>query len=672
MGEWIGFSFSHPVASALIAAAMPRHSPSSQNNARSGATASGTSSFISPFWMWLLVFASVLLAYAPALSAGLIWDDAGHITRPDLRSLAGLGRIWFERGATQQYYPLLHSAFWFEHHLWGDAPLGYHLLNVLLHAANACLFATLLRRLAIPGAWFAAFLFALHPVCVESVAWISEQKNTLSTLFYFSAALVYVRFDTARASASAFTQPFSRRPARSPHTFSVRLYALATTLFICALLTKTVTATLPAALLVIFWWQRRRLDWRRDVVPLLPWLALGATAGWFTAKFERDLIGASGSDFNFSLADRLLIAGRAFWFYLGKLVWPADLIFIYPRWTLDPAQLWQWAFPIAGAALLGVAVFAAYIRTYGRSALTALLLFAGALFPVLGFFNIYPFQFSFVADHFQYLASLAVFALVGAAIAQIATTLSIAARTAAIAPLFLLLGFLSWKQSTIYRDVFTLYETTLARNPACWMAHNNLAIALADTGRIPEAIPHLETTLALKPDFAQAENNLGDDLVRLGRAPEAIPHFERALHLQPNYAVAQRNLGMALAMTDRAEEAVAHFARAAEIQPSDAEAELDWAVALAQTSHFPAAAPHFERALALAPNYIDAHVAYGHAFAAHQQLDDAVAQFRAALELDPRSADAQLGLAYALRSLGRNEEAQKHFLAAKALGASSP
>ena len=212
--------------------------------------------------IYALIAAAALAAYWPALRGGLVWDDPAHITAPALRSLHGLWRIWFSLGATQQYYPLLHSAFWIEHRLWGDAVLGYHLANLAQHAFAACLVVLIVRRLALPGAWLAGMVFALHPVCVEAVAWISEQKSTLSAVFYLSSALVYLRFDRTRRRSS---------------------YLWALGLFVLALLTKTVTATLPFALLVIFWWQRGRLDWRRDVRPLLPWMALGAAAGLFTA-----------------------------------------------------------------------------------------------------------------------------------------------------------------------------------------------------------------------------------------------------------------------------------------------------------------------------------------------------------------------------------------------------
>src|SRR6185312_9465318 len=228
---------------------------------------------------------------------------------------AGLGQIWTRPGATQQYYPVVHSAFWLEHRLWGDATLGYHLLNVLLHVTAACLLAAVLRKLAVPGAWLAAFLFALHPVAVESAAWISEQKNTLSTVFYLLAALAYLRFD-ARRTAGA--------------------YALGLLCFLLALFTKSVTATLPAALLLVLWWKRGRLEGRRDVRPLLPWLAAGLAAGAFTAWVERHFVGAQGPAYVLDLPQRCALSGRIIWFYLGKLAWPARLTFIYPHWTIDP------------------------------------------------------------------------------------------------------------------------------------------------------------------------------------------------------------------------------------------------------------------------------------------------------------------------------------------------
>jgi hypothetical protein len=341
-----------------------------------------------------LVYGVTILAYWPALKGGLLWDDDHHVTQASLQSWEGLGRIWFELGATQQYYPILHSAFWVEHRLWGDAVLGYHLVNVFLHATNACLLLALMRRLEINGAWLAAFLFALHPVHVESVAWIAEQKNTLSLVFYLLAALTYLRFRLQQHRS---------------------YWYLATGLFVLALLTKSVTATLPAALLVIFWWQQSRLEFRTDIAPLVPWFILGAASGLFTAWVERNVIMANGAAFDFSWVQRGLLAGRVVWFYVLKLLWPTSLIFTYPRWTVDVHAFGQYLY-LLGLFCLWGGLF--WLRRFSRGPLTALLIFGGSLLPVLGFFNVYPFIFSYVADHFQYLASVSMIVLVAVGLAD--------------------------------------------------------------------------------------------------------------------------------------------------------------------------------------------------------------------------------------------------------------
>ncbi len=633
-----------------------------------------------------MIFLAALVSYWPALGGGTIWDDEGHITRPDLRSLTGLMRIWFEPGATQQYYPLLHSAFWLEHHLWGDAPLGYHLLNVLLHATSACLFATLLRRLAksAPNAkssfslfasggatWLAGMIFALHPVCVESVAWIAEQKNTLSTALCLAAALAYLRYATDR---------------------NPRHYAIATAWFVAALCTKTVTATLPATLLVIFWWRDGWAGARRKFPTLLPWLGLGALGGFATAHFERVMIGAQGADFALSAVQRVLLAGRVVWFYFGKLLWPANLIFIYPRWTIESDDALAYAFPLAALALMG---FLAWRTRTSRGPLAAALIFIGSLFPALGFVNVFPFIFSFVADHFQYLASLAVIALVPLALQRLVVHLPRWVSLTAPALLVATLGVLTWRQAGMYSDVVTLYETTLARNPACWMAHNNLGNTLAAAGRPDEAIAHFEAALKLRPDYPEAESNLADQLNVLNRSAEAIPHLQRALQREPNYAAAHGNLGVAFMATGRTEEglaefrtairlqpnyvqahfnlglalartghhveAIPEFATAVRLQPDHADAEQNWGIALTLEEKYPEAFQHFERALQISPDAAGIHHTFGRALARAGRTDDAIAQFREALQLNPDFADAHFNLALALRQAGRMDEATQHY-----------
>lgn len=607
-----------------------------------------------PRWLYLLLFLATLIAYWPALHAGFIWDDAGHVTRPDLQSFAGLFRIWFEVGATQQYYPLLHSAFWLEHKLWGDSALGYHFLNLLLHAANACLFARLLQRLAIPGAALAAFLFALHPVCVESVAWISEQKNTLSTLLYLSAALTFLNFhDTSRSGPN----------------FQPRPYLLAISLFAAALLTKSVTATLPAALLVVLWWRQGSLHFRRDVLPLLPWFALALAAGLHTAHFERTQIGADGDAFALTFTERLLLAGRVPWFYLGKLLWPANLIFIYPRWTVDTTSSAQWLFVLATLALLAAAFFASNKTTWGRGALTALLLFGGTLFPVLGFVNVYPFLFSYVADHFQYLAALPILTFFAAVAAHAVERLPLKTPKLALlaTPLLLLLGFLTFQQSRTYHDTLTLWQTTATRNPSAWIAHNNLALALTERGRIQEAITHLETALVLRPDYPQALSNLGDNLTRLGRPLEAIPHLERALALQPNFADAHNNLGSAYAALDRYADAIPAFERTLALNPRHPVAHRNLGFAIAASGRNAEAVPHFTRAVELAPRDPQAHLGLAIALLLDNRFPAAEPHFHRAIELDPENPAPHLALARALQQQGRLTEAESHLRTARRL-----
>lgn len=589
--------------------------------------------------VFAMIFVVTLVAYFPALTGDFLWDDAGHVTAPALQSWSGLRRIWFEPGVTQQYYPLLHTAFWLEHRLWGDATFGYHLINVLWHATSACLLVAILRRLAVPGALLAGFLFALHPVGVESVAWIAEQKNTLSTVFALSAVLAWLRFED------------ERRPAR---------YAIATLWFVAALLTKTVTATLPGALLVVAWWRRGRLSWPADVLPLSPWLASGLAAGLGTSWLERAQIGATGGDFSLDAMGRVLLAGRVVWFYLGKLLWPAGLAFFYPRWTIDATIAWQWLFLVAALALLG-GLF--QLRQRSRAPLAAALLFGGTLFPALGFVNAYPFVFSYVADHFQYLASLGLIAFLAAAATRGFALLSRPrwSGPAVAAAVLLIFGDLTWRQSGMYRDIFTLYEATLARNPASWVAHLNLGTALDEAGRPAAALPHLQRALELKPGFPETLNSLGNVLNRLGRPREALPLLEQAVRIQPRFAGAHNTLGAALMSLGRAGDGIAEFGRAIELDPRLALAHVNLGWASANSGRVAEAVAQFEQALRLQPDLADAQVKWGLTLAMHGDMTAAMPHLERAVELRPEDADTRYVLGGALLEVGRRVAAIEQF-----------
>jgi protein O-mannosyl-transferase len=516
------------------------------------------------------------IAYYPSWHGGLLWDDAAHLTHPALQSLHGLWRIWTDLSATQQYYPLAHSAFWLQHRMWGDAVLGYHLVDIALHATSAFLIALILRRLSIPGAFIAAALFALHPLHVESVAWISELKNTLSTTCYLAAALLYLRFDDDRDR---------------------RHYAGALVLFVCALFAKTVTATLPAALLVVFWWRRGTLSVRRDLRPLVPFFVAGISAGLLTAWVERHLIGAQGAGFELSVVERVLIAGRAIWFYAAKLAWPSPLVFIYPRWDLGTQAWWQYLFP---CAVVGVLIAFWLLRGRTRTPLAVMLLFCGALFPALGFVDVYPFRFSFVADHFAYLATIPVIALIAAVLARVPT----GARVTVVTILAFVLGALTWRQSGNYASAETLYRATLAENPDAWIAHNNLGKLLAEDGRRAEARMHFSEAARLDPDVAEHHMNLGRLAIAEGSLAEAVQHLETGLRLEPGSADGLSNLGVALLRQKKTDAAIAKFEEALRIDPSHGEARenlgsthLAEGVARAQAGDLANARNHFACAL---------------------------------------------------------------------------
>lgn len=489
----------------------------------------------------------LLLVYLPALGGGVLWDDPAHMTQPPMASLSGLAKIWFDPAATQQYYPLLHSFFWLQHQAFGASTTAHHIVNLLLHAGATILAWLVLRQLRIPGAFLVALIFSVHPLQVESVAWISEQKNTLSAIFYLSALLTYLRFDRSR----------SRRD-----------YGVAIGLFVLGLASKTIVATLPAAILVIFWWRRGRLDFRRDVPPLLPFFVLSIGAAMVTSHMEFALVGGvAGPDFDLSIGQRLIQSGKAVWFYAGKLFWPTELMFFYPRWTFDATDLRQWL-PFATAIMVVVGCWALRHRT--RAPLAAVLLFGGTLFPALGFVNVYPFRFSYVADHFQYLAGLSLIALAIGSVVTFWRRWHSAPRrlgNALAIGLVLILAGLSWRESHRYgTDDIAFYRSIIEENPKAWIAEQNLAMSLQAKGDSVGALPHYLRALAIHPDLADVRFEVAGLYYVWGRKADAVEEFDKAVRLRPWYGKGRFNYGAALVGVGARERAIAQFDTAASIE----------------------------------------------------------------------------------------------------------
>ena len=639
-----------------------------------------------------LLIVLTVAAYTPVLTAGFVWDDDDHVTQNEtLRDLTGLKRIWFERGAVPQYYPLVHTTFWVERHLWGLNATGYHVVNVLLHVMGALLLWRVLYVLVIPGSYLAALLFALHPVSVESVAWITERKNILSTVCYLAAALAWFRHHTVgRLTSPAASQsaPGSTPSSGSePETASRRWYVVSLLLFICALLSKTVTVSLPAALLLIVWWKRGRIPWS-DVRPLLPFFAIGVLLATNTALMERTRVGATGTDWSFTLADRILIAGRALWFYASKLVWPTNLTFIYPRWTVDAGDFAQWLYPIG----VVVAVTAAWLMRgrIGRGAIVALLFFGGTLVPALGFFNVYPMRFSFVADHFQYLASIGLITLgaVGlhARLPRISLVIPIA------------LAVLTWRQARVYHGLETLWSDTIARNPNAWLAHNNLGNVLLDRSQTDSAIVLYQNAVRLKPDYYEAHGNLAAALLRLGDVEGARTSVDAALHTSPGYVPALVSratillrdgrpneaivvlqdvlrhepengealnvMGSAFAARGDAGNARAAFEAAVRVQPELIVPRVNLARTLLRAGESAQAESQLDEALRRSPNDSDARNAKGMVLVARGQTAEAIAYFQDLARALPGDASARFNLGTLLSQAGRSDLAIAEFQAA--------
>jgi tetratricopeptide (TPR) repeat protein len=590
---------------------------------------------------WVLagaLFGITLIVYIPAYTAGFIWDDDHYVTQnPVLRDAEGLRRIWFEIGATPQYYPLVHSSFWLEHHFYNLKPFGYHFINVLLHAGSAVLLFVILRRLRVPGAWFGAALFAIHPVQVESVAWVTERKNVLSGMFYLSAMLCYLVFDARRSGDTVESQ--ERQDGRA-------WYVLAVFSFVCALLSKTVTSTLPAAILLAIYWLRGRID-RRDWLRTAPMFVLGLGFAGLTAWMERKEVGAEGSDWSFSIIERFLIAGRVCWFYLGKLLWPHPLIFIYPRWVISDHVWWQYLFPLAAIALL--AVLWRMRDRWGRGPLVAMLFFGGSLFPALGFFNVYPMRFSFVADHFQYLASIGPLTLIGAGLfiggRRLARGQS--ARMGQVLPMAALLiaGVLSWRQVFIYQNIEGLWRDTLARNPTAWMAHGNLAAGLAEQGRLDEALEHAAVVLRARPDLPSTHVNHGDILIRARRGEEAEAAYRRALEIDANHLKAHFALGNLLVDMGRTKEAIEQLSRVVELAPEFPSGHRRLGIAYEDAGDWANAAAEYRRALELQPRFPDAMHGLARIYMKTNHNAEAVACFQKAIAMRPNFPEAYNDLA---------------------------
>lgn len=607
-----------------------------------------------PGWRAAILVASVLVVYLPALGGGYLWDDDVYVTdNLALRSVAGLVDIWRIPPTTKQYYPLTFTSFWLEYRLWGEAPFGYHATNVALHAANAVLVWRLLLLLGVPGAFAAAWIFAVHPLHVESVAWIAERKNVLSGFFALLATLSWVRFlgDGCR-----------RRLAATGLCFGL------------ALLAKTQVCGLPAVLFLLAWWKRpERL--RVAVAPLAVLAAAGAGIAAITIWCERHVGEILYDPPRLDAVARLLVAGRAVWFYQAKLLWPADLRAIYGVWDVDPRAVGQVVLPLAAAAAM--ALLWGLRRHLGKGPVTAAASFLLCLAPTLGFVDFQFMRQSFVADHFAYLASIPAIALAVAAACRAAELLPAAGRLPAVrvAALVLLVGLLGvagWRRAFVHRDEESLWRDNVERDPDCAAAHNHLGVAQLARGGVGEAIASFRTAATLDPTLADARHNWGMALQRQGRFDEAIAQYEAGLRLRPDSRSLRNSIGVAMHAKGDLDAAASFYEEAIRLDPAYATAHNNRGTILVARGDPAAAVEHFRTALRLQPAYPEAHDNWGVALVALGRREEALAHFEAAAAIDPGLAAAQRHWASTLAELGRYEDAVERYRAAIALQPSRP
>jgi len=520
--------------------------------------------------------------YAVSLPGGFVWDDDTHLLDNPVFAPGGLRSIWFSPPQVINYWPVTFTSYWFDHALWGFDPLGYRVVNVLLHSLASVVLWRVLVQLRVPLAWLCAAVFALHPVNVESVAWIAQRKNVLSLLFFLCAAWSYLRFEASER---------------------ISLYYVSLACHALAMLSKGAAAPFPAVILLLAWWQRGSIT-RRDLARSAAFFAVTAIASLLEFSTQ-DLVADGAVVRDDSFLARLVGSGCVAWFYLGKALVPTDLVFVYPRWSIDPGNVLHWV-PLLAAVGVVVALFASPLRRrpWARALQCAVLFYGLLLSPVLGFFDIYYMRYSFVADHYQYLALIGVVAFVVAGGGQLLLGRWGDRRAALLlvaGVVLLVFALSSARLSRSYLDEERLWRDTLVKNPDAFLAHYNLAHLLERRDEFEEALHHYRETLRIEAGHVEAMNNLGQVLKQEGRSEEAARWFRDAIATAPAYIAPRNNLGVLQHRTGDHSAAKRSYEAALEFEPDNAVLHFNLARLLDDMDQRGNALVHYRRAAVLAP-----------------------------------------------------------------------
>ncbi len=589
-------------------------------------------------WSVLRVAAIVVAAasiYSPVIRGDWLWDDKAELSQnPEVSGPGGLASIWLEPAHTD-YFPLKSTVQWMAWRMFGDQPIGYHVLNIALHGLSGLLVWRLFARLRLPLAWLGGLLFVVHPLAVESVAWVAELKNTLALPPLLLAFSAYLDFDES---------------GRRRHYLAALLW------FLASLLCKTSGVMFPVVLLLHQWWKSGGIT-GRHLRATIPFFLVSLVLGLVTLHFQhtRAITVANipmGGPF-----ERIAMAGLAAGFYAWKFVVPLNLVPVYPQWQLAPVDATDFL-PWLGAIVL---VVGAWRRrgTWGRHVIFGFGTFVCLLLPVLGFVRMSYMKYSWVADHFVYLPMLGLIGVATAGLGALGAGEPGRRRMGqgvgvAVAVVFLIL---SRRHAQVFRDPTALWTYTLRHNPTARAAHNSLGSALQNSGRHVEAVRHFEQAIADDPQFASPHNNLGVSLSALGRPAEAVAQFRAALQLDPNDAVARTNLANALAQEGRVEEAIAEYRAALKVQPTLLEARANLANALYLGGRADQALEELARVLAARPDYAEAWNNAGKIHLRAGRAAEAIRHYERAVQHAPRNAAFLNDLGFAFATAGRLPEA---------------
>ena len=617
-----------------------------------------------------LIFGLTLWIYWPALNGDFIWDDGWYLTNnPLVQDLNGLWKFWFQPGTWVEYYPIQETVQWVQWQLWGKETLGYHLTNLFLHLVSALLVWRLLAKFGLRFAWLGGLIFAVHPVQVESVAYISELKNTLSLPFFLLAMGRWIDFDEHRRKQD---------------------YQWALFLFVVAMLCKISMAPFPLIILLYAWWKHGRVE-RKDLVASAPFfvvsLVLGYATVWAGSTYVQVNHAIVPETPLSGLFSRIEAVGLDATVYFARCFLPGEVMLVYPQWPLHSDSVVQYLPWLVFAGTMGL--LWSKRRTWGRHALLGLGFFLLMLLPFLGFIAVSYMNFIWVLDHLLYLPIIGLIGLFVAFCEGLRAQIPTSFRPLATGLFALIVALMAW-QSHAFAELFvneeTLWTYVLQRNPTVWIAHDDLGVKLVERKRYDEAIVQLQDALALRPNYWDGYFNLGIAYDKLGRETEAEPYFRKALSLNPNnpdiylnlgemlrrqghLAEAESlfrqglkiepdnealciNLGGMLFQSGRADEAISLYEQAVAVSPKFAQLQYNLGTVLLQTGDVPKAADHLATAVELDPKLAPAHASLGVALARGRHFPEAIDEFQAALAIGPDSAEIRDNLALALTQSG--------------------